>query len=156
MPAEENKAIVQRAVEAFNQGDSDAVDELFAADYVDHDPSRAGLPPGPEGVKQAWGAFRAAFPDLQGTIEDMIAEGDKVVVRGAVRGTHRGELMGIPATGKQVTVTLIDINRIEGGKLAERWAETDMLDMMQQLGVIPPPEQGAGQELPTSGQEPPS
>lgn len=137
MLAEENKAIVQSAVEAFNRGDWEAVDRLFAADYLDHDPSRAGLPPGPEGVKQAWSVFRAAFPDLRGAIEDMIAEGDKVVVRGVVRGTHRGELMGVPPTGKQVTVTLIDINRIEGGKLVERWAEQDNLGMMQQLGVIP-------------------
>lgn len=141
MPAAENKAIVQSAVEAFNRGDWDAVDRLFAADYVDHDPSRAGLPPGPEGVKQAWSMFRAAFPDLQGTIEDMITEGDKVVVRGVVRGTHQGELMGIPPTGKRVTVTLIDINRIEGGKLVERWAEQDNLGMMQQLGVISQPGQ---------------
>jgi steroid delta-isomerase-like uncharacterized protein len=139
--AEENKAIVQSALEAFNQGDWDAVDRLFAADYVDHDPSRAGLPPGPEGVKQAWSMFRVAFPDLQGVIEDMIAEGDKVVVRGVVRGTHQGEMMGIPPTGRQVTVTLIDINRIGGGKLVERWAEQDNLGMMQQLGVIPSPEQ---------------
>ncbi len=122
MSSEENKAVVQRAVEAFNQGDQDAVDELFAANYVDHDPSRAGLPSGPEGVKQAWGAFRAAFPDLQGTIEDMITEGDKVVVRGTISGTHQGDLMGIPPTGRQVTVTLIDVNRIEGGKLVNAGA----------------------------------
>jgi steroid delta-isomerase-like uncharacterized protein len=141
MSAEENKVIVQRAVEAFNQGDQEAVDKLFAANYVDHDPSRASLPSGPEGVKLAWGAFRAAFPDLQGTIEDMITEGDKVVVRGTFRGTHQGGLMGIPPTGKQVTVTLIDVNRIEGGKLVERWGITDMLGMMQQLGVIPAPGQ---------------
>jgi steroid delta-isomerase-like uncharacterized protein len=139
MSSEENKAVVQRAVEAFNQGDQDAVDELFAANYVDHDPSRAGLPSGPEGVKQAWGAFRAAFPDLQGTIEDMITEGDKVVVRGTISGTHQGDLMGIPSTGRRVTVTLIDVNRIEGGKLVERWGVSDMLGMMQQLGVMEQP-----------------
>jgi steroid delta-isomerase-like uncharacterized protein len=139
--AEENKAIIQSVEEALNRGDWDAVDRLFAASYVDHDPSRAGLPPGPEGVKQAWSMFRAAFPDLQVTIEDMIAEGDKVAVRGVVRGTHQGELMGIPPTGKQVTATLIDVNRIESGKLVERWAEQDNLGMMQQLGVIPAPEQ---------------
>jgi steroid delta-isomerase-like uncharacterized protein len=139
MSTDENRAIVRSAVEAFNRGDWDAVNRLFAADYVDHDPSRAGLPPGPEGVKQAWSMFRAAFPDLQGTVKDMIAEGDKVVVRGVVRGTHRGELMGIPPTGRQMTVTLIDINRIEGGKLVERWGVSDMLGMMQQLGVTERP-----------------
>jgi steroid delta-isomerase-like uncharacterized protein len=139
MSSEENKAVVRRAVEAFNQGDQDAVDELFAANYVDHDPSRAGLPTGPEGVKQAWVAFRAAFPDLQGTIEDMITEGDKVAVRGTISGTHEGDLMGIPPTGRQVRVTLIDVNRIEGGKLVERWGVSDMLGMMQQLGVMEQP-----------------
>lgn len=141
MSEKENKALAQEAVEAFNRGDLDAAGRLFTADYVDHDPSRAGLPTGPEGVKQAWSMMRAAFPDLQATIEDVIVEGDKVAVRGTVRGTHRGELMGIPPTGKQVTVTLIDINRIENGKLAERWGEADMLGMMQQIGAVPSPGQ---------------
>jgi steroid delta-isomerase-like uncharacterized protein len=141
MSSEENEAIVREAVEAFNRNDPDAVDRLFAADYVDHDPSRAGLPPGPDGVKQAWSMFRAAFPDLQATVEDTIVEGDKVAVRGVVHGTHQGELMGIPPTGRRVTVALIDINRIESGKLVERWAEQDNLGMMQQLGVVPQPDQ---------------
>lgn len=139
-----NEAIAREAVDAFNRGDSDAADRLFAAGYVDHDPSRAGLPPGPEGVRQAWSMMRSAFPDLQVEIEDVIAEGDRVAVRGAIHGTHRGELMRIPPTGKRVTVSLIDINRIENGKLAERWGQSDMLGMMQQLGVVPVPEQAEG------------
>ncbi len=139
MSLEENRAVVQRAVDAFNQGDWEAVDRLFAASYVDHDPARAGFPTGPEGVKQAWSAFRAAFPDLQGVIEDTIAEGDKVVVRGVVSGTHHGELMGIPPTGNLVSVPLIDINRIENGQLVERWGLADMLGMLQQLGAVPSP-----------------
>jgi steroid delta-isomerase-like uncharacterized protein len=139
MSIEEHKTLIQCAVDAFNRGDGDAVDRLFSPDYVDHDRSRADLPPGPAGVKLAWAGFRAAFPDLHATIEDLVAAGDKVVVRGSIRGTHRGELMGIPPTGKPVTVTLIDVNRIEDGRLTERWAETDMLGMMQQLGVIPSP-----------------
>ena len=85
--------------------------------------------------------FRAAFPDLQATIEDLIAEGHKVAVRGTLRGTHPGELLGIPPTGAQVTVPLIDINRIEAGKLVERWGEADMLGLLHQLGVIPAPGQ---------------
>lgn len=137
MSSEENEAIVREAVEAFNQNDVQAVDRLFAAGYVDHDPSRAGMPPGPESVKQAWSMLRAAFPDLQVTVEDVISEGNKVAVRGVAGGTHKGELMGIPPTGRRVTVTLIDINRIEKGRLVERWGETDMLGMMQQLGVVP-------------------
>lgn len=140
MATRENAAIVQRVVDAFNTGDWNAVDQLFAPDFVDHDRSRAGLPGGPEGVKIAWRMFRDAFPDLSGILDDVICEGDKVVVRGTMRGTHRGELMGIPPTGKQVTVTLIDINRVEDGKLVERWAETDMLGLLQQLGAVPAPE----------------
>jgi len=137
MSSEENEAIVREAVEAFNQNDLQAVDRLFAAGYVDHDPSRAGMPPGPESVKQAWSMLRAAFPDFQVTVEDVISEGNKVAVRGVAGGTHKGELMGIPPTGRRVTVTLIDINRIENGRLVERWGETNMLGMMQQLGVVP-------------------
>lgn len=139
MGTEEHKALVRRVVEAFNQNDWDAVDELFAPDYVDHDRSRVGLPPGPAGVKQAWGMLRAAFPDLRATIKDVIAEGDQVAVRGAICGTHRGELMGIAPTGEVVTMALIDINRIADGRLAERWGEADMLGLLQQLGVIPAP-----------------
>jgi predicted ester cyclase len=84
--------------------------------------------------------FRAAFPDLHGTIEDQIAEGDKVVSRMTYRGTHQGELMGIPPTGKQVTMSFIGIHRITAGKVAEGWVNFDALGMMQQLGVIPSPE----------------
>src|SRR5688500_10062555 len=112
MSVEEHKALIRHAVDAFNQGDWDAVDQLFAPTYVDHDPSRVGLPPGPAGVKQAWAALRAAFPDLRAIIADMVAEGEKVAIRGVVRGTHQGELMGMPRTGKLVTVTLMDVNRI--------------------------------------------
>jgi predicted ester cyclase len=78
----------------------------------------------------------------------MITEGDKVAVRGTISGTHQGDLMGIPPTGRQVTVTLIDVNRIEDGKLVERWGVSDMLGMMQQLGVIPEPGQ-PGEPEPT-------
>ncbi len=139
MSAEEHKAIVQRAVDAFNHTDLEAVDRLFAADYVDHDRARAGLPPGPAGVKLAWQGLRAAFPDLHATIEETVAEGDRVAVRGVIRGTHQGELMGLPPTGKAVTMALIDINRIADGQLVERWGEADMLGLLQQLGAIPAP-----------------
>jgi steroid delta-isomerase-like uncharacterized protein len=135
--SEENKAVAKELVEVFNRGDLDALDRLVAADFVDHDPSRASLPPGPEGIKQAWSMFRAAFPDLRGEVTDMVAEGDMVAVRAEMRGTHRGELMGIPPTGNRITITLLDINRLRDGKLVERWAQADMLGMMQQLGVVP-------------------
>ena len=148
MPIAQNEAIVRRAVAAFNRGDLDAVDELFAEDYVDHDRYRSGLPPGPAGVKQAWQMFRCAFPDLQATIADLVAEGDRVAVRGVIRGTHGGELMGIPATGRQVTVTLIDVNRIADGRLVERWAEADTFGLLGQLGAIRGAEAQQAETLP--------
>jgi steroid delta-isomerase-like uncharacterized protein len=94
---------------------------------------------GREGVRQIVSAFRRAFPDLTFEVHDVIAEGDKVVARVTIHGTHQGELMGIPPTGKRASVGAIDIMRVEGGKLAEHWGVTDNLAMMQQLGVIPMP-----------------
>ena len=103
-----------------------------------------GLPPGLEGVKQMVTMTRTAFPDVQSIIDDVIVEGDKVAVRWTVRGTHRGELRGMPPTGKQVTLTGITISRFAGGKVVERWDGYDRLGMYQQLGLIPAPEQARG------------
>ena len=153
MSIAEHKTLVHRAVDAFNRSDWDAVELLFAPTFVDHDRSRAALPPGPKGVVRAWKASRDAFPDLQAAIEDLVADGDKVAVRGCMRGVHHGKFMGIPPTGKPITVALIDINRIEGGRLAERWAEVDGLGLMQQLGVNPGPEPATP---PTSKPAPPA
>ena len=86
--------------------------------------------------------FLSAFPDTQMTVEDELADGDKVATRWTATGTHTGELMGIPPTGKQVTVTGMDINRLVGGKIVEHWGEFDQMGMMQQLGVVPAPEHG--------------
>ncbi len=97
-----------------------------------------------QGLKQFVTVVTAVFPDWHPTIEDMIAEGDKVVVRFTGSGTHKGEFMGIPPTGKQVTITAIAIQRIAGGKIVENWLQADMLGMMQQLGVVPPPGQPGG------------
>ncbi len=140
---EEHKMIVRRLFEeVWNEGRLDVLDKIAAADYINHpqahQPNFGG---GVEGEKQFISMYRSAFPDVQMTIEDMLAEGDKVVVRWTGRGTHNGELMGIPPTGKQATVTGIAILRITDGKLAEGWGEFDALGMMQQLGVIPAPEQ---------------
>jgi steroid delta-isomerase-like uncharacterized protein len=143
--SEENKAILRRVNdEVFSQGNLDLVDELFAPDYVLHDP---GLPGGElrgtEHFKQRWvSMFRTAYPDLQLSVEDQIAEGDKVVARYTGRGTHQGELMGIPPTGNEVSVGGIIISRVSGGRVEEEWNSFDALGMMQQLGVIPPPGQG--------------
>jgi len=139
--SEENKAVARRLVEeVWNKKNLDLIDEIIAADYVDHT-LPTGVPPGREGAKAFIGAYLNAFPDLKITVEDMLAEGDKVVTRWSATGTHTGELLGIPATGKQVTVTGLDITRFSGGKSVEYWGQFDQMGMMQQLGVIPTPEE---------------
>ncbi|HLJ32459.1 MAG TPA: ester cyclase [Ktedonobacteraceae bacterium] len=136
MSTEQNRAHDRRFVEeVWSQGNMSAVDEVLANNYILHDPSRTIH--GPEGFKQFVSMFRSAFPDLHMTIEDQIAEGDKLVRRFKVHGTHQGELQDIPPTGKQVTVSGILISRYENGKLAEDWSNFDALGMLQQLGVIP-------------------
>ncbi len=143
MSTEENKAIARRVYdEGFNAHNPAIVDELFTtdADIVQDVLSPSpGFRGGREGVKQALAMISGAFPDWWVTVEDMIAEGDKVVTRYTGQGTQRGEFMGIPATGKRVTTTVIDIFRIADGKVAEAWVEADNLGLMQQLGMIPTP-----------------
>jgi len=134
---EDNKAIARRTFEEiWNQGNLGVADEIYDASSVSHG-TGVELPPGPEGFKQYVSIYLSAFPDVHFTIEDQIAEGDRVVTRWIARGTHNGELMGIPATGKQVVVTGISINEFVGGKLVESWNNWDGLGMMQQLGVFP-------------------
>ena len=139
MSAEANKEVLRTYVETiFNQKQVDRADELVAPDFIDH----AALPgqvPGLEGAKQKWAMYLAGLPDLRVTIEELVAEGDKVGVRRSYAGTHRGELLGIPATGKQVRIGGISIFRLAGGKIAEHWEQLDRLALMQQLGVIPAP-----------------
>jgi steroid delta-isomerase-like uncharacterized protein len=134
--SEENKAIVRRWVEAFNEGNLDAVDELVTGSYLRHDPNAPEVR-GPEEEKQLIAMYRSAFPDLHFTIEDMIAEGDKVAMRVGISATHKGELLGIPATGKQLSVTGTEVYRLAEGKIDEQWVNVDTLGMMQQLGAIP-------------------
>jgi steroid delta-isomerase-like uncharacterized protein len=139
--SEENKSLVRRLIdEVYNRGDLDAADELLATDYVDHN-ALPGQESGLEGYKGVVTTLRSAFPDYEVTIEDQIAEGDKVVTRYTGRGTHQGELIGIAPTGKSVELTGIGVQRVSGGKLVEEWCEWDQLGMMRQLGVIPEPEQ---------------
>jgi steroid delta-isomerase-like uncharacterized protein len=136
MSTEENKALDRRLVEeGFSKGNIAVLDELIDKNCVDHSLAPLGLPKGLAGVKQFFTMFRTAFPDLHYTIEDVVAEGDKVVTRATWTGTQRGEFMGMPATNKQVTVSGIDIARWVNGKAVEHWAVQDMLGMMQQLGV---------------------
>ena len=129
MSTEQNKA-VRRLEEVFNRGNISLVDELFAPDFVEHEELPPGIPPGREAVKQLTTMFRSAFPDFKATIDDIVAEGDKVVIRQTWSGTHKGEFMGVPPTGKSVSFGVIDIVRIAGGKLVEHWGQMDMMGMM--------------------------
>jgi steroid delta-isomerase-like uncharacterized protein len=137
---EKNKAIIRRCNEEMDKGNWAILDELLAADYVYHMPGRP-KPMTREETEQFMREVRAAFPDGRVTIEDMIAEGDKVVTRYTSCGTHKGEFMGIPATGKEVAFTSILISRIAKGKIAEDWEELDTLGFMVQLGAVPPIEE---------------
>lgn len=136
MSAQE-KVIVRRYFEEIlDGGNLDLVDEIFDPQYVLHDPNAPEEVRGLEGAKQFVGVFRSAFPDIAHTIEDQIAEGDKVVTRLRARATHKGELMGLPPTGEEVTVEGISIWRIANGKIKECWFNYDALGLMRQLGVI--------------------
>jgi steroid delta-isomerase-like uncharacterized protein len=137
MTTEANKLIAQQYTnELWNRGDLFTADTIMAADFIEHIPF-PGQEPGREGYKQFVSQFRAAFPDVQFTVEDLIAEGDKVTLRWSGQGTHKAELAGISATGKSVTITGIDIFRIVAGQIVERWGERNTLALMQQLGAIP-------------------
>jgi steroid delta-isomerase-like uncharacterized protein len=137
--SEENRAIFRRYVEEVgNEGNLDLVDEIFS-NYLSHQPDGSVLERGPEDVKRFMDEFRNAFSDFHTTIEDLIAEGDRVATRWTMRGTHEGEFRGIAPTGKQITVTGIGIFRFSDGKVVESWDNFDQLGMMQQLGVVPSP-----------------
>ncbi len=137
MSADQNKAIVERFWKVWEEGNIDLVDELLAADHVNHNPATPDQPAGAEGVREVVTMFRSAMPDLKVVIEDMIAEGDKVVVRYTLEGTHEGELFGVPPTGRRLSIKSMAVERVSEGKLREHWRITDSLDMMQQLGVVP-------------------
>ena len=130
---ETNKAILRRLFDEVSKGNLDVSDELMAADYVFHDPVSPVEMRGPEGYKQHVAIYPAAFPDMQLTLEDMIAEGDQVAARFKFVGTHEGELMGIPATGRRIVMTGINIYRFADGKFVETWASYDAMGLMQQL-----------------------
>lgn len=139
MSTEANKQIVRRYQEAHNTNNLDRLDEMVAADIISHK-TLPGLPPGLEGGKLAHRGTVAAFPDLRHEIEDLFAEGDKVVMRWTMIGTHSGApFIGQPATGRQMRVSGISIFRLAEGIIVEHWAEPDSLGFMQQLGVIPMP-----------------
>jgi steroid delta-isomerase-like uncharacterized protein len=143
MATEQDKALVRRFVEEiFNQGNMRLADEIVAPDFVEHEQLPPGIPNGREGVKALTSMMRSAFPDFKATIEDILADGDKVVIRMTWSGSHKGEFMGIPATGKRVSIGVIDIIRVSNGKFVEHWGQMDAMGMMQQLGAIPAPVEG--------------
>jgi steroid delta-isomerase-like uncharacterized protein len=137
MSLEENKAIVRRFIEAYNKRNLDSVDEFIAPDYFDHTNKVDA-----EGLKQLFNMGFKAFPDWHETIEDIIAEGDKVWVRISYTGTHKGEFFGLAPTGKKITARAVDIYRIANGKLVEYWNVTNGLDMFKQIGAIEYTEKG--------------
>ena len=140
MSTEENKAIVRRINdEVWSEGHLDVIGELIADNFV---ATVVGAPEqirGPQGFREFVVTYRKAFPDLRITIDEQLAEGETVVTRWTATGTNEGELMGIPATGKQATTAGININRISGGKLVEGWGLFDQLGLLQQIGAVPTP-----------------
>jgi steroid delta-isomerase-like uncharacterized protein len=138
MSAEENKAMQRRLfAEFFSKGKLEVADEIFASDHVYYNPETPEGIHGPEGMKRfVVGTFRSAFPDLRGTVEDQVAEGDKVVMRWTARGTHQGELQGLPPTGKRVKVAGMVVSRSAEGKFVESWEVYDTMGMMRQLGLV--------------------
>src|SRR5262249_50126356 len=140
MSTEENKALVHRWIQAFNDRNLQAEEAARAVDFVAHVP---GAPPlDNAGWKFFLAAFVAGFPDGRLLVEDVVAEGDRVAARWSFRGTHQGEFQGVPPTGKPVSISAMELNRVASGKVAEHWVILDQLGLLQQLGVIPVP--GAG------------
>jgi steroid delta-isomerase-like uncharacterized protein len=141
MSIEQNKATVRRFYEEMLSGHNlDVARELFTEDFVDHDPDDPdGRVSGVNGAMEEVGVYISAFPDMRVSVDDLFAEGDRVAVRGTLRGTHGGSLAGIPASGKAVSVPAIQTFRLVDGKIAEAWLSIDRLGMLQQIGAIPAP-----------------
>ena len=133
--AEANKALVRRWFEETDRGNLKIIDELLPEDYVDHNPPLPDLPPGREGVRRSVTLLRAAFPDAVHTLEDQIAEGDKVMTRLTTRATFTGECLGYQPTGNMVQVSGIAVHRVVDGRLVEHWAHMDMTGFMRQIGA---------------------
>jgi len=141
MSSEQNKAIARRLVEEPWRNLS-IVDELAASDYIGHNPANPEPLRGPEDIKKSISSYRAAFPDARTVVEQQFGEGDMVATRWTARGTHDGEHQGVPATGKQVTVSGLTISRLADGKVVEEFQSSDTFGMMQQLTAIPAPTHG--------------
>ena len=149
MSEEENNAVIRRWIEAYNERDWQAEAEVLAPGFVAHVSAAPGPLEGLEAWRQFSGPFAEAFPDLRLTVEDIAAEGETVAARVAFRGTHRGEFQGIPPSGKEVSFSSMEFNRVVGGKVEEHWVELDLFGLMQQLGAIPEPEHSSEEASPT-------
>lgn len=135
MAIDDNGAVVRGFIEGVaNTGDVGLVGRFFREDFVDHDPP-PGASPDVAGVKAAFASIRRAFPDFRVTVEDLVCEGDRVAYRWTFRGTHLGDLGGVPATGKAATWTAIGVARFVDGKIAERWQLLETQGLLRQLGV---------------------
>jgi steroid delta-isomerase-like uncharacterized protein len=132
----ENKAVFQKFVDSMNAKDADAIGQLMSANFIDHD-LPPGQEPGVEGMLAMMRGFFAGFPDLKITINQLIAEGDLVVAAMTTEGTQTGEFMGVPASGKKISITEMHMVRVVDGKAVEHWGVADAMGMMQQLGVTP-------------------
>ena len=142
MSLDENKEIARRFIDEVFGGDYESVDELVAEDFTPH--SWGPMPPGRESLRQAMERVSAGLSDHWMKIDDMIAEGDKVAVRLRSHARHTGTFMGMPATGKEYTITETHVFRIRDGQVVEHWRDGDMLGLMQQLGALPAPKEHAG------------
>jgi ketosteroid isomerase-like protein len=147
MSTEQNKTTASRwFLDIITHGQLAVADEIFAVNHIIHDPHAppGGWPNGPEGMKMVASVFGGGFSDWDITLEDQIAEGDKVATRWIASARHTGSLQGMPPTGKAVRVTGVNVTRFAEGKIAESWSNFDMLTLLQQLGASATPEQGAG------------
>lgn len=135
---DQNKQLVDDFIQdLFTKGDLDAVDRYLDPVFVNHDAPFPGAHDGPEGMRQAATAFRQALPDWHSDIERLVAEGDIVVEMFTASGTHRGELLGVPGTGRTLSLRGVNVWRIDGDRIAERWGYLDQLGLLQQLGLAP-------------------
>lgn len=133
----DNAATMQQTYDLLSKGDVDGFGALLADGFIEHE-EMPGLAPSKEGVIEMFRMYAAAFPDLRMEVSDLLADGDKTVARVTATGTHQGEFMGIPASGKSIEVQLIDIMRFDAaGLVCEHWGVMDMLTMLQQLGAVP-------------------
>ncbi len=135
---EQNEALVRQVLALIDERNLDEAFGLYALDYIYHGP--AGELSGRDGIRGLWEVFLTGFPDLHSTIEDMISEGDKVVLRWRIEGTHTGEFMGVAPSNKKITLGVTEIFRIANGQLVEAWDQFDQLSLLQQIGAIPMPE----------------